>query len=88
MSEGIDLPPYPRGWFAVESSDALAPGEDLRAVRCAQHDADAGRTGIAAAGTVAADVHGAAGDVSHHPFCDSERGDWVYVQGRPCFSVR
>lgn len=23
----IDLPPYPRGWFAVASSDGLAAGE-------------------------------------------------------------
>jgi len=27
MSERIDLPPYPRGWFAVASSDELAPGD-------------------------------------------------------------
>ena len=27
MSPRIDLPPYPRGWFAVASSDELQPGE-------------------------------------------------------------
>jgi nitrite reductase/ring-hydroxylating ferredoxin subunit len=31
MSPRIDLPPYPRGWFAVASSDELQPGE-VRAV--------------------------------------------------------
>jgi nitrite reductase/ring-hydroxylating ferredoxin subunit len=32
MTERIDLPPYPRGWFAVGSSDELALGE-VRPVR-------------------------------------------------------
>jgi len=32
MSKRIDLPPYPRGWFAVGSSDELAPGE-VRPIR-------------------------------------------------------
>lgn len=32
MKERIDLPPYPRGWFAVASSDEIAEGE-VRAIR-------------------------------------------------------
>jgi len=27
MTRRIDLPPYPRGWFAIASSDGLAPGD-------------------------------------------------------------
>jgi len=32
MTRRIDLPPFPRGWFAVASSDTLTPGE-VRPVR-------------------------------------------------------
>ena len=30
MSQRVDLPPYPRGWFAVATSDELAPGDVAR----------------------------------------------------------